>query len=164
VWRLWQTAVLKDPFTLDIVQTNGKSWSKIRKQLRSSATDQRTLLGMADAKHAKMLSQIGRLQKKLEAASDTQEVALIEGKMNALLHTINKHVVPLVQALKQGPNAEQAFDKAYAAESIEKIVRVEAALDARIGKVLARLVGLKEFKRTPAAGAPTMALTSFPNP
>ena len=164
VWRLWQTAVLKDPFTLDIVQTNGKSWSKIRKQLRSSAADQRTLLGMADAKHATMLSQIGRLQKKLDAASDTQEVALIEGKMNALLHTMNEHVVPLVQALKQGPNAEQAFDKAYAAESIEKIVRVETALDARIGKVLARLVGLKEFKRTPAAGAPTMALTSFPNP
>jgi hypothetical protein len=154
--------VLKDPFTLDIVQTNGKSWSKIRKQLRSSATDQRTLLGMADAKHAKMLSQIGRLQKKLDAASDTQEVKLIEDKINALLHTINEYVVPLVQSLKQGPNAEQAFDNA--AESIEKIVPLEPALDVRIGKVMARLVGLKEFKRTPAAGAPTMAVTSFRNP
>ena len=35
VWRMRQTAVLKDPFTLDILQTNGKSWSKIRKRLRS---------------------------------------------------------------------------------------------------------------------------------
>jgi hypothetical protein len=119
---------------------------------------------MADAKHAKMLSQIGRLQKKMDAAADTQEVKLNEDKINALLHTINEHVVPLVQSLRQGPNAEQAFDKCYAAENIEKIVRLEAALDVRIGKVLARLVGLKEFKRTPAAGAPTMALTSFPNP
>ena len=84
--------------------------------------------------------------------------------MSALLRIISEHAVPLVQTLMQGPNAEQAFDKAYAPESMEKIVRVEAALDARIGKVLARLVGLKEFKRTPAAAAPTMALTSFPNP
>ena len=31
----------------------------------------------------------------------------------------------------------------------QKIVRLEAALDSRIAKLLARLVGLKEFKRTP---------------
>jgi hypothetical protein len=41
----------------------------------------------------------------------------------------------------------------YAPESMEKLVRLDAALDARIAKVLARLVGLKEFKRTPAAAA-----------
>jgi hypothetical protein len=73
VWRMWQTAVLKDPFTIDILQTNGKSWSKIRKGLRTAAEDQRTLLGMAEAKHAKMLSQIGRLQKEMDTASDAQE-------------------------------------------------------------------------------------------
>jgi hypothetical protein len=39
-------------------------------------------------------------------------------------------------------------------------IRLEAALDTRIAKVLARLVGLKEFKRTPAGGEPPMALTS----
>ena len=163
VWRMWQTAVLKDPFTLDIVKTDSKSWSKIRKQLRSAANNQRTLLGMADAKQAEMLSQIGRLQKKMDATSDTEEVKLIEGKIIAVLQIINEYVVPLMQALMQGPNAEQAFDKAYAPESIEKVVHLEAALDARISKVLARLVGLKEFKRTPAAGeAVAMALTGSP--
>ena len=64
VWRMWQTAVLKDPFTLDIVETNGKSWSKIRKRLRTAAEDHPTLLGMAEAKHAEMLSRLGPLQKK----------------------------------------------------------------------------------------------------
>ena len=64
VWRMWQTVVLKDPFTLDIVETNGKSWSKIRKRLRAAAEDHRTLLGMAEAKHAEMLSRLGPLQKK----------------------------------------------------------------------------------------------------
>jgi hypothetical protein len=163
VWRLWQTAVLKDPFTIDILQTNGDSWSKIRKGLRAAAEDQRTLLGTVEAQSTKMVSQVRRLQKEMDAASDSQEVKRIEQKLDALHRTIGEHVLPLLQALKQGPNAEQAFDKAYAAESIEKIVRVEAALDARIGKVLARLVGLKEFKRTPAAGAPAIALTSLQN-
>jgi hypothetical protein len=59
------------------------------------------------------------------------------------------------------PSAKQTFEKAHATENIEKIVRLEAALDSRIAKVLARLVGLKEFKRMPAAQAP-VALASPP--
>jgi hypothetical protein len=86
------------------------------------------------------------------AASDQQEVKLIEEKIDALMRAISEHFLPLVQALRQGPNAEQAFDSAYAVESVEKIVRLEAACDAGIAKALARLVGLKEFKRTPALG------------
>jgi hypothetical protein len=161
--RMRQVAVLKDPFTQDIVNTDCKSWSQIRKRLRSAANEQRTLLGTVETENAKMASQVRRLQKEMEAASDPQELKLVEEKLNALHRILGEHVLPLVQALRQGPNAEQAFDAAYAAESVEKIMRLEAALDARIAKVLARLVGLKEFKRTPAAGAPTIALTSFPN-
>ena len=163
VWRMWTVAVLKDPFTQDILQTERKSWSGIRKRLRAAANDNRTLQGMADANCTKMLSQVERLEKEMAAASDEREIKLIEGKINALHRTISDHVLPLVQALVQGPNAVQAFDKAYAPESMDKIVRLEAALDARINKVLARLVGLKEFKRTPAAGATTMALTASGN-
>jgi hypothetical protein len=163
IWRLWQIAVLKDPFTEDIVQTARRSWSGIRKSLRAAAKDQRTLQGMADAQFSKLLARIVRLEKKIAAASDKEVIKLVEDKIHALLQVINDHVLPLVQALTQAPNAEQAFDRAHAAESMEKIVRLEAALDARIGKVLARLVGLKEFKRTPAAGAAAMALTSAPN-
>jgi hypothetical protein len=116
----------------------------------------RTLLAIADAEEAKLLSQLSRLRKEIESASDEQEVKLIEAKIDSLMRTVHEHVVPLVQALAQGPNAEQAFDRAYAVENLEKIVRLEAALDARIAKVLSRLVGLKEFKRTPAGGAPAM--------
>ena len=160
VWRMWQTAVLRDPFTLDIVQTKGRSWAKIRKRLRSAAYDHHTLLGMADAKHAEMLSQVGQLQKKMDAASNTQDVKVIACKIDALLQVVNAHVLPLVQSLKEAPDAEEAFDRTYAAEGIEKILRLEAAIDARIAKVLARLVGLKEFKRTPAGAALPIALTA----
>ena len=101
-----------------------------------------------------MLSQIGRLRKEIDAASDQQEVKLIEEKINALMRTVGEHVSPLLQALRARAGCRTGFNSAYAAESMDTIVRLEAALDARIAKVLARLVGLKEFKRTPAAGTP----------
>jgi hypothetical protein len=160
LWRMRQVAVLKDPFTKDIIETRRKSWSGIRKRLRSAAHDQRTLLGTVEAELAEMASQVRRLQKDLDTASDREVVELTEQKLDVLHRTIAKHVLPLLQGLMQVPDAEQAFDTAYATESMEKMVRLEAALDTRIAKVLARLVGLKEFKRTPAGGEPPMALTS----
>ena len=60
--------------------------------------------------------------------------------------------MPALSLITKFPNAEKAFDNAHAPESIEKLIRLEATLDARIAKILARLVGIKEFKRTPAGG------------
>ena len=157
LWRMRQVAVLKDPFTGDILETERKSWSGIRKRLRSAAKDERTLVGgLESGTAAQLLAQITRLQKQMGATSDTEEVKRVEEKMIAVLRVLNDYVLPLLERLRQGPNAEQAFDKAYSVDSLEKVIRLEAAVDARIGKVLARLVGLKEFKRTPAAGAAAM--------
>jgi len=163
VWRMRQTAVLKDPFTQDILQTGRKSWSGIRKRLRAEANSVRGLQGMAVANFAKLQSQVKRLQKDLDKSSDKAEIKLLEEKLGACLRVISEHAVPLVHTLIQGPNAEQAFDKAYAPESMEKLVRLDAALDARIAKVLARLVGLKEFKRTPAAAATNLLPAPSPS-
>lgn len=159
--RMWQTAVLKDPFTRDILGTEGKSWSAIRKRLRSAAESEGTLLGTVEASVTKMFLQVNRLRKEMDAATDREVVKAIEEKMNAVMLTVGEHAAPLLQKLREGPDAERAFNSAYAPESMETIVRLEAALDARIAKVLARLVGLKEFKRTPAAGT-RAALTNSP--
>ena len=165
IWRMWPTAVLKDPFTGDIVETERKSWSGIRKRLRSAAKDERTLVGALESgTAAQLLAQITRLQKEMGATSDTEEVKRVEEKMIAELRALNDYVLPLLERLRQGPNAEQAFDKAYSVDSLEKVIRLEAALDARIGKVLARLVGLKEFKRTPAAGGSGDGADQCPEP
>ena len=51
LWRLWQSAVLRDKFTDDIIQTEAKSWSVIRKRLRAAARDERTLLGTIEDIH-----------------------------------------------------------------------------------------------------------------
>ena len=163
LWRMRQTAVLKDPFTQDILETERKSWSGIRKRLRSRAKSERTVLGAFAAEQAKMFSEIAQMRNEMEAASDEQEVRLITEKIGSLLRMLRDHGFPILQASQQGPNAEQAFDSTYDPEGLEKIVRLEALLDARIAKVLARLVGLKEFKRMPAAGTTTMMLPAVQN-
>jgi hypothetical protein len=161
LWRMWQVAILKDPFTADILEAERKSWSGIRKRLRSAASDQRTLFGVLETGTAgQLLAQITRLRKEMDAASEAEEIKRVEEKLIAVLRTLNDHVFPLLQRVRQAPNAEQAFDNAYAVDTVEKIIRLEAAADARITKVLARLVGLKEFKRTPAADGPPLTLSS----
>ena len=90
--------------------------------------------GVADATFSNLQSQVKRLERKIEQSSDSEEIKRLENKMGTCLRLIAEHVTPLLQTLRQGPNAEEAFDKAYAPESLEKIVRLEAALDARIAR------------------------------
>ena len=149
--RMRQSAVLNDPFTLDIVLTQRKSWSGIRKQLRAAAKDARSLQSMAEEQFSKFQFDVERLHRKIEESTNREEIKVLESKIAAYLHLMSEYLTPLLQ--QQGPNAEQAFDNVYAPESMEKIVRLDAAIDARIAKVMGRLVGLKEFKRTPAGGA-----------
>jgi hypothetical protein len=164
LWRMRPLAVLKEPLAQDIVQTERKTWSAIRKRLRAAAKSERTLLGTLEVQCAKMLGKVKRFHKEMEETSDPLEVKVIEDKMNAWMRTVSDHVLPLLEKLKQGPTAEQAFDNAYTVDSLEKIVRLEAAVDVRISKVLARLVALKEYKRAPAAGRTVIPLSASPQP
>lgn len=150
VRRMRQVAVLKDPFTNDIVATDRKSWSGIRKKLRAAAKNERLLQLTMEESLAEFPAQVQRWRKEIEQTSDREQIKTLEAKISACINLTAEHVVPFLVTLQQGPNAEHAFDNAYAPDSMEKIVRLEAMLDARIAKVLARFVGLKEFKRTPA--------------
>ena len=158
IYRLWQSAVLKDPFTEDINQTESKSWSDIRKRLRAAATSKRTLRGAIENNQSSLLDGLQTVGEKIATTSDTVEIKVILAQTEAILKIVTERSMPLVKAMDQRPDAEQALDRAYAPESLEKVMRLDAAIDARIGKVLARLVGLKEFKRTPAGGAGRRAL------
>jgi hypothetical protein len=55
-------------------------------------------------------------------------------------------------------NRTQTLDQAYEPESLERIVRLEAALDARIDKTVARLVNLKEYKRLASLNPVTLGI------
>src|ERR1035437_1814963 len=158
IYRLWQSAVLRDPFTEDIIQTESKSWSEIRKRLRAAATSEGTVRGAIDNSMASMLAEAQSASDKIVTTSDVEEIKVLEARSSAFLTIASEKLLPLLKSMDQRPDAVQALDRAYEPEILEKVMRLEAALDARIGKVLARLVGLKEFKRTPAGGAGMRAL------
>ena len=87
-----------------------------------------------------------------------EDVDKLTPLLGASIELAIKSLLPLLEQVRQLPDTEGAFEKNYLPDALEKIVRLEASIDARINKVLARLVALKEFKRTPA-GNPLPQLT-----
>jgi hypothetical protein len=153
VRRLWQAEVLSDKFADDIVQTQASSWSEMRKRLRAGARGERTLLGTLEETVTNGLAEVQRLGMKIATDSGPQDKDLAV-RMDALSKTLTENLLPLLNALRQAPDAEQAFEKSHSPDRLEKIMRLEAMIDARIAKGLSRLVGIKEFKRTPAGARP----------
>jgi hypothetical protein len=153
MWRLHVDTVLRDPFTDEIVATERKSWAGIRRVLRERAREEHTLVETMEATVAKAVAEVQRLGKKMAKGSSPEEVQKLAPLLSAGIELVSKTLLPLLEQVRQLPDAEGAFDKNYLPESLEKVVRLEALIDVRITKVLARLVALKEFKRTPA-GSP----------
>jgi hypothetical protein len=156
LWRLQTATVLSDRFTEEIAATGKKSWTGIRQSLREKAREEHTLLQTMETTVAEAVSDMSRLVRKL--ARDPQSGDLSPA-LSAGLELFKKNVLPLLDEVRALPNAQGAFDKNYLPDALEKIVRLETSIDARINKVTARLVALKEFKRTPAGSGPLPQLT-----
>ena len=62
---------------------------------------------------------------------------------------LGKQVFPRMCKLEEVQKAPTVtvYDSAYSADNLDKLMRIEAALDARIDKQLARLANLKEYRR-----------------
>jgi hypothetical protein len=159
LWRMRTAAVHRDPFTVEIVATEKKSWAGIRQGLRANAREERTFLQEAEAAGAKAVAEMSRQAIKLAKESSPEEAEKLAAVLSAGLEHVSNTILPLLERVRELPNAEGAFDKNYSPDALEKLLRLETLIDARITKVLARLVALKEFKRTPA-GSPLAQLTA----
>jgi hypothetical protein len=155
LWRLRTSTVLRNPFTDEIVATEKTSWAGIRQGLRANAREEHTLLHTVEATAANAIAEMSRMARKLAKEPSPEEAAVL----GAGIELVSNTILPLLEKIRQSPDAEGAFDKNYLPDALEKLVRLETLIDARITKVLARLVGLKEFKRTPA-GSPLAQLTA----
>ena len=78
---------------------------------------------------------------------DKEEVERTEQKVAGTMNVIAEHAVPLLHDIEAGPSAAKTFELAYLPDYLDKILNYEAKLDARIDKLLGRLVNLKEYKR-----------------
>jgi len=152
LWRMRRAALLKDPFTADIVGTERKSWSGIGKELRAQAMNARSFQNLSKTVFTDLSSAVQSVQREILQASDRDEIKKLEERLAAFIRLLDQ-AAPFFQHMMQAPNAEKTFENAYLPESLQKMVQLEAQLDARIAKILARLVGLQEYKRTTAGGA-----------
>jgi hypothetical protein len=107
-----------------------------------------------DGEAAKTLEELIQTGKLGDSATKTSETRKRE--TNASVNVTKDFTIPLIEAFKDRPNAEDSLRRTYSPEHLEPIVRLEAMIDARIDKALARLVNLKEYKRLAATYSPPL--------
>ena len=152
IWRMRQATVMADPLTAGKLERECDSWAELRKHYRKEASAGRSFQHLAMKTITELRVEVQRSQREIDEAADREQVEVAKNKMAACLELLAERAAPLLTLIAKFPNAEKSFDNAYVPESIDKLVTLEAKLDARIAKILARLVGLKEFKKTPAGG------------
>ena len=159
LWRMRTATVVRDRFTVEILATGKKSWAGIRQGLRKKARGESSLVHNLETTVANAVAEMAGVVRKFAKDPNAKEVEKLTPILNMGVEIIRKTVMPLLEEVQQLPNAEGAFDQNYLPEALERNVKLETSIDVRIGKVMARLVALKEFKRTPA-GSPLTQLPS----
>jgi hypothetical protein len=150
LWRLRTAAVLHDRFTNEILATEKKSWVGIRNSLRASAREEQSVLNSLEKAVADAVSGLSKTARNLAKDPNALDAEKLGPILEMGVRLVRDSMQPLLDEARELPTAERAFDKNHTPEALEKVVRLEMSIDVRIGKVMSRLVALKEFKRTPA--------------
>ena len=162
VMRTAQLGFRRDPFTIQASGSNPRNLDDLVKLMTAASNEKATLTHAAKESLVALKGAINKITEinmvcvsghnvdgppkeafkaAQKAQSDTEYVAEI----------MNKQVFPrmceLEEASKSSGGAPSVYEKAYSHEHLEKTLRIEAALDARIDKQMSRLVNLKEYKR-----------------
>lgn len=106
------------------------------------------------AEAAKTLAELIETGELADTATKTSETRKREA--NAFGNVVKDFTLPLIEAYKDRPNAEDSLRRTYSPEHLEPVIRLEAMIDARIDKALGRLVNLKEYKRLAATYSPPL--------
>lgn len=147
-------------FTTEVARSGAKTWDDVAKLITSASGDKTSLSKTAKESLESLKeaiekvraistaclpghSEAGPPKEAFEAAhSAERDVKFVE-------KILTKQVFPRMTALEDAQKSDAAtiYEKAYSHEHLEKVLQLEAKLDARIDKQLARLVSLKEYKR-----------------
>jgi hypothetical protein len=166
---MYIAAVYADPFTSDLVTAGQKSWAKMREHLKSKAQDERMVSDLLKelffeqiTEAAKVLTEL--IQTGKLTGSITEKLDARKREANGFRNVTKDFTIPLIEAFKDHPSAENSLRRTYSPEHLEPIIRLEAMIDARIDKALARLVHLKEYKRFAAACNPPLISADVSTP
>ncbi len=154
VRKMWHAAAYADPFVVDLIEADCRSWSGIRAHLGREAEGEHSLVS---ALHDQVKALTKQLTKAGRRAAEEGEPDKMDAA--AQIAAATQAVLKLQQVIQSGPGPTDTFKRTYEPDSQEKIVRLEALIDTRLDKLLARLERVKAFKRLslPAVPVPKLA-------
>ena len=152
--RMAQLTAHQDPFAIAIMKSGKKSWDEVLDHQHTAPQVAESAIVSSDLTLS-LLNLIMTDIRKRPFDPETKDGKIVQsevhrlmGAVSSLTTSIEKTVVPYIK--KWGKVADEnskMFNQAYEPDSIEKQVRLEAAIDARIEKAIWRLTALKEAKR-----------------
>jgi hypothetical protein len=164
LWRLRTAAIARDSLTQAILATEGDAWVDKRRELRKLAREERKILKETEKTFIEALANVSETSKKLRNEPQAERQELLIKRFQEAFDLLKKTVLPEFQKIRSLPDVEDAVDKNFDPQELEKFLHLEVIVEARIGKVMARLVAIKEFKRTPAGNPPKQLTPPRPAP
>ena len=173
VWWHWlkhrsmrsiQMACRYDPMVAELKKAGAKSWPEVDSFLQTKAEAGKSAQTNAMAALEKMIAELDKT-KALTGAPNPKAPEIVK-QLAILMESLEKHVIPAFgQTLdlihnkdyvrpNQPPKRLNVVEEAYQPDIMEKVLRIQAAIDGRIDKTLQRLVSIKEYKRLLQAEAP----------
>jgi hypothetical protein len=158
--RSTQMVYRKDPLVGELIKSGAKTWAEIEGFLQDKANADDSV--MDEVKRT-----LNQLRVAAEAASalmtasnpDTQKIyRAVKGIEELYL----KSVIPVYGKVYDASNSadvtkvtpNNAIEQAYHPDCLEKLIRLDASIDTRVDKALARIINLKEYKRIARQSAP----------
>jgi hypothetical protein len=166
--RTTQVAFRRDPFLSELQKQGVKTWAEVSNFMEQKATEEDTL-------QAEVMATLKDLKNALQQASKLMNASNPQTlEIYRTIETVHdlyfKGCLPVYQKVfdkvyRKKPNApdrnqpgvttSDVYDEnpatliaqAYHPDYLAKLVRLEASIDARIDKILHRLMAMKEYKR-----------------
>jgi hypothetical protein len=159
-WRAIKMAQLRffsDPFGVDLLESGKTSWQDILQHQQGVPERTQAALGHMDEVMC-ALNNMLEIVRNRPYWTETDDGKKIQSQLSQLGHEVSSvieltktDIVPHIRSLAERTERNMTmFAHAYDSDVIERQVRVMAAIDTRIDKVLNRLTSLKEYKRMSA--------------
>jgi hypothetical protein len=171
-WRAAKLAVLRfqrNPFGKALLKSGKATWADILKHEQEIPKTTETTLTQVNDLLSGMNMMLAAVRKQpydiktSDGKIAQMEWASLASRVSETIE-INKKAVEIIQQMAALTGGNLAmFHEAYAPETIERDIKVMAAIDARIDKILRRLTSLKEYKRVAASLAPTPQRIASPS-
>ena len=172
VMRSSQMAVRRDPLVTELEASGVKTWSEAVDFLKAKAAADDGV--MDEARKTFVELQLALKNASAMMTADDRDTHKIYTKVETMHTVFEKFMMPVYGKAyekvygKEGENQKvektapvplNAVEAVYCPSYLERIVRLEASLDARIDKTLNRLSTLKEYKRLAKSRTPKQIAT-----